>query len=734
MKNSKVKFDLAEVNALVGLFQTSPEDAFHQLIASGVYFNHPKCFLFWDSISKLDFDEVKRRFPQSEKVFHDLDHLKRFYHLNSVFKQHLSDFQKEIISRNPSKEALLKALFLCLELKEANPNTTKFPGYSEESLEAIKRLLKEVTPGLSSENSSGYSPELANLCNQAIRTEIDLILLEDFLDAFVWAGFCVIERPAKMGFRLHLSDSVDRSSNLFILNYLKKEVKRNYKKIESQPHLSEEAHLKKHDPKWKTNEGLVTCLVGGGVTVTSTQPGTTYMQVNDSFFYAGSKDGHDSFLNTMALVLEQSFHYQFRQAMALIYQPNDEVDIHALQVEIKPKVFVSIFELICAMSCLIAKADNFRYLSDFYCGSISSIWRDNIGKLHVSKPELTLTDLASELDEAFIHGLPQIEERYQHSLVPHIVNLETIVGWFRKVEELKNKKDSELRAIVDLFSSLESGLPFNPIYESGNQYYFSFLTCSRFNLNRHLYDFFISDKLFNSGRKTKEELLRVDKSQKSRELKFTSSIADILKILTPFVAVGLKFGEPNSEFDFGDLEGDCDVLAYFEKENLLLAIQVKLSNVSPRTERRKAEWIQNHIEKKGVSQVVKDQKLLAIREGLAFVSRELQIPFPDEKPQVYSLVVTDNFFCDHQSFQYNDEGDKVYCISYFELKSLIRGQKVHEKQVDWEPFDELHGGNHLIRLIEENLFWSFLKEYADDFKYSMSLMTVDAENGMELTI
>lgn len=734
MKYRKSKLGPLEVDAVVGLFQTSPKDAFHQLLSSGIYFNHSNSPLFWESISKMDFDEVKKRFPQSEKVFHDLEHLKRFYQLNSFFEQKLSDLQKEIISRNPSKEALLNALFLSLELKEANPNTTKFPGYSEESVKAIKRLLKGISPGLSSENSSGYTPELVNLCNQAIRTEMDLLMLEDFLDAFVWAGFCLVEIPDKMGFRLHLSDSVDRSRNPFILNYLKNEVKRSFKKNESQPHLSEEAHLKKHDLIWKTDEGLVTLLVSENVTITGTPPGTTYMQVDDSFFNSGSNDGLDPIQKTMALTLEQSFHYQFRQAMALVYQPNDEVDIHALQVEIKPKIFVSIFELICAMSCLIAKADNFRYKSDFYGCSIRSLWRGTLEKLLFSRPELPLTELASELDEAFIHGLSQIEERYKDSFVPHFIDQKTIVGWFRKVEELKSKSDSELRAIVDLFSSLESGLPFNPIYESGNQYYFSFLTCWKFNINRHLYDFFISDKLFNSNRKTKEELLRVDKSQKSRELKFTSSIADLLKILTPFVSVGLKFGEPSSEFDFGDLEGDCDVLAYFEKENLLLAIQVKLSNVSPRTERRKAEWIQNHIEKKGVSQVVKDQKLLAIREGLAFVSRVLQIPIPVEKPQVYSLIVTDNFFCDHQSFQYNDEGDKVYCISYFELKSLIRGQKVHGKQVAWEPFDELSAGRYLIRLIEENHFWSFLEDSAKDFQYSKSLMTVEKENGIEFTI
>jgi len=196
----------------------------------------------------------------------------------------------------------------------------------------------------------------------------------------------------------------------------------------------------------------------------------------------------------------------------------------------------------------------------------------------------------------------------------------------------------------------------------------------------------------------------------------------------------LEYGDPKLNYDFGDLKGDFDVIAYFEKENIILPIQVKLSNVSPRSEKRKEEWIVNRIEAKGIKQVVKDLKLLQSKSGLKFIADKLKIESEIKAPLIYPIVVTDNFFADHLSFSYNENDDSVICISYFELKHLLLNQKVHDKQADMKPLENSNAATRLIESIETNSFWNFLNEFADDFKYSKTLSAITDDWKIEMKV
>jgi len=736
-QSNNIKVSVAEI---IQLFQTAPEQAYEQLIFSSYYF-HKQSKNFWDAYMKLDHDKLGKQFPDSVDTFNKAVWLKLFYDLNEVYKTERAKNIEGLITLNPDETSFTKSLFLCLELGETSNQPCSFPNYSEESLEAIKILLKEIFPPLTSENKTSYSLELAQLSNNLIKSQVDIALLTEFLDAFVWAGFEMIKEDCSKGFVLSLPDGKLKTENLFVLNHLKTLVKRDFKRKESHPKISEEEHFKKNDPKWKTQEGLATVIHSSNMTVTSQTPGTTSLQVEDDSMLTDMtsedpKKRDEAILKMMLQSQEQNFHYQYRHALSLIYQPNDEIDTHALHLEIETDIFVSLYDLLCSMSCIIARADAFRYISEFpNSGSIKSIKRGVWDLISSQKQELTIQEKENLTNTEVVHHFKMFDEHYEQKIF-YFFSEENILDLFAKVEELKTKSQKELKAIINLLSSFNSPLPFNPLYKVDNTFYFSYHTCSKFNLNRFLYDNYISDKLFNPNNKANKERPLIEETQKNREIRFTNSLKELFQTITPFVESRLEFGAPNSNYDFGELKGEFDVIAYFEKENIIFPIQVKLSNVSPRSEKRKEEWILQRITGKGIKQVKKDVKLLQTKSGLKFVADKLKIGNRKEinQPIIYPIIVSDNFFADHISFPYNENDDQVFCVSYFELKHLILNQKIHDKQKDWLPFDNGNSASHLIEVIETNVFWDFLNVFAENFKFSKTLTAINEELKIEMKV
>ena len=733
-QSNNIKVSVADI---IQLFQTAPEQAYEQLISSSHYF-HKQPKIFWDAYMQLDHDKLSKQFPDSVDTFNQVVWLKLFYDLKEFYKTERAKNIGALIALNPDETSLTKSLFLCLELGDSSIQPTTFSNYSEESLEGIKILLKDILPLLKGENNNPYSLELAQLSNNLIKIQVDIALLEEFLDACVWADFEMIKKDDSKGFVLSLPDGKPKSENLFVLNHLKTIVKRDFKRKESHPKISEEEHFKKNDPKWKTQEGLVTVIHSSGMTITSQTPGTTSLQAeDDSMLINMSSDDpktrDEAILKMMMLSQEQNFHHQFRQALSQIYQPNDEIDIHALHLEIKNNIFVTLYDLLCVMSCLIARADAFRYLSDLPNGGIKAVKFQLLHNLQQQHPELTPEQLHSSANSFFVQSLPEIEKQKEINAFIFVEH-ETILNWLKKIEELKSKSEAELNAMIDLLSGFESPLPFNALYKIDNKYYFSYTTCGRFNLNQLLYDNYISDKLFNPNNKPQKEKPLVEETQKSREIRFTNSLKELFKTVTPYVEAGLEYGDPKLNYDFGDLKGDFDVIAYFEKENIILPIQVKLSNVSPRSEKRKEEWIANRIETKGITQVVKDIKLLQSKSGLKFVADKLKTESEIKAPLIYPLIVSDNFFADHLSFPFNENDDCVICVSYFELKHLLLNHKVHDKQADLLPLESNNAATNLIEAIETNSFWKFLNEFADNFKFSKTLSAITEDWKIEMKV
>jgi hypothetical protein len=111
---------------------------------------------------------------------------------------------------------------------------------------------------------------------------------------------------------------------------------------------------------------------------------------------------------------EQNFHSQYRNALSQIYQPNDEIDIHALHVEIEKNTLVTLYELLCAMSCIIARADAFRYMSDYpYSGSVKSIKRSALDLISSQQPELSETEKESMANYEIVNDFKIVDEHFE---------------------------------------------------------------------------------------------------------------------------------------------------------------------------------------------------------------------------------------------------------------------------------------------------------------------------------
>lgn len=723
-----------KVARIIGLFKTSPSEAFQSLLEEGIFLNHKQSVCFWQSYSETYTDELVESFPESTELFNKLVWLKLFHDLNQFYLSEKSKTLNELYTLNPNQKDFIQALFLCLELGTYSYPYSTFPIYSEDSLSAVKTILKEANNRLNPKNPSPYSPVLVQSCNTLLKIQMDLDSLEEFVDAFVWAGLEMEQMKDLKGFLLSISERNKKEFNPLVLNQIKTTIKRTYKQTESQAGISTEKHFLKNDPKWKSNEGILGAIALHGVTIQSKTPGITAISAEPGEFPELDVTNPQSInaiaQKAMVTFLTQNFHVQLRQAISSVYQPNDEIDIKTIQIEVKPNMFFSLFELIAAMSSLISWSNAYRYFADFPdSGSIKSIKRNLYHLLSSQNNSISKFEKHEIINWKIISEFHLINSAPENIFFS-LLSADRIINKFREVEELKDKSQVELESIVKLFSDLNFKTPFNSLYKCNNDYFFAHHSCL-FNMNRNLYDNYISDELFNSKKPTQQQRKHVGNLQKNRELQFGNSIADIFKKLTPYSKSNIKFDGTNPKYNFGDLTGELDSAAYFESENILFVIEVKLSNVSPRSEKRKYTWIYNNIvnEQKvnsGVNQIKKDLKLLSIEAGLQLISEELNTWKKITNPRVYPLIITDNFFADHEEFIYNERGDKVRCISYFELKHLILNKPIHEQQ----KLPEMKGksvASQLIMAIDNNLFWKFIADEAANYSYNKSLSAINDE-------
>ena len=737
--NSTKKFSIPEI---IGLLHTSAEKAWDELIASRYYINN-KAPKFWAAFEKEDITGLMNLYPENLIYYPRIAALQRFYILDRLYQKEIERVTGEIVKRNPKLKVLVEACYIVLDLGSTHIEPDNLVGYSLESLEALKISLCRIVPKLSSENQSDFTLALFDDVRLLIRLETDNCLLKSFLDIYIYADFFLKKIQDGPGFNLEVFSDEYKSKNIYIKELIKTEFKRSYKRGEAQGEISQQPTFKKLDPIYKSDLGLAPIIVSKGITVTSSTPGITFLEdtegILDKITSENLEEQAKAQAQLLKTIIEQNFLVNFRRAHSEVWQPADVIDIHALHIYVGD-TYVSLFDIFCVSSCLIAFADNLRYVDEISQGNIAALKNLLLWQVRSKNPPLSEQQINEGCDKYIVDHLSDIEKSSNYHLF-HYFGLTEFINLLKRTEELKGKTDKDLESIINLFASIDSSLPFSFLYRVDDKYYFSYKTCNLANLNRMIYDAIITQKLFNNRDKSGSEKDIANSEHGNRETMFNTAIEKLFKTLTPKVRSSLKFSDPKNNYDFGELEGDFDAIAYFEKENLLIPVQVKLSNTTKSSERKKYQWVRDNIENMelkdvALRQVEKDLILLTNPSGLKFVSEKLGLDkvINSVGLTIVPLIITDNFYVDHQEYTFSEKYKPVIVISFFELEHLITNVRIDDRQSAWDSLTVGKSGNELIRLIKENVFWGFIDNLTPGYTLKKSIKAVDDESKIHLRI
>lgn len=684
---------------------------------------------FRDVVNSKDFlnDEIVYAhcaFLSKMNLFHDL---------YWIYQDNIQTQFELLQSLNPGKGILLKALTLVLEIGDVFEQPDITPGYSFKSLKSFKSIIREYDPNKHRESESRYSLDLYNCVKQLIALKIDLETLLDFIGAYESAEFDLTQLEDGKGYELRQLESVPKMANQYVIERVKAEIKQNYRKREAHEGISREEHFKAIDPTFKTDKGFAAIAVSGA-TLVSQPDGTTDLKLDENIFdKMNSNDPatqQKGFIESLFAFREQHFHYNYRHAMAEAYYPNDILNIHDYIIKTPRGKQVTLYDVFCATSCLVAVADNFRYFSQFpgHRGIVDTI-PAIIETIKSVKPDIAEVELKKEIVDVIATHFESVEA----NTVPFIfLSRKEIITQLRVIKELNNKSDEELGALIEIIVSAKNSMAYNPLYKVGDEYLFHYKACLQPNFNRMVYDYFISQNLFRNGTKSNKHDL--DKSNdKFREEEFCKAISRCLKKITVSSVSNLKFPKANEQFYTGH-SGDFDGLSYFEKENCFLAIQVKLSNTYKKNENGKAIWVEDNIWNIAATQIEKDRQFLKSPNGLKFASKKLRLKSVPQNAQIFHLVITDNFYADHRIVAQSDRSAKALCISFFEFYNLFFNNRINSRQQEWENVVDKGSIKYFLQLISKNVFWKFLEEVVDEFRFSDQLKLINKQNSVRLTI
>ena len=184
-------------------------------------------------------------------------------------------------------------------------------------------------------------------------------------------------------------------------------------------------------------------------------------------------------------------------ALAQIFQPSDEINVHTSLIKLNELFHASLFEIFAALSSLIAVADIFRYTQSMpNSGGIESMRRIVMDYMNSVSSELAPNEIQIEANKYIANYLDKIEDQKP---VFTFHTQDFFISIFKKIDELKSKSDVELNLIFNLFCDENSRMPFLPILKVNEQYYFSYKTCLNSDLNRILYDYFLTKELYSNA-------------------------------------------------------------------------------------------------------------------------------------------------------------------------------------------------------------------------------------------
>lgn len=662
-----------------------------------------------------------------------LSKMNLFYDLYWIYQDNIQAQFEFLSSLKPEKGILLKTLTLVLEIGDVFDRPDITPGYSFKSLKAFKSIVSQYESTKHSEWNAGYSLDLYNCVKQLLALKIDFETLHDFIGAYETGEFELTQLVDEKGYEMRKLELVPKIANQYIVERAKTEIKHSYKKQEAQEGVSGEEHFKNIDPLFNTDKGFAAFAVTGA-TLVSKPDGVIDLNLDERIFDKMSSKNPETqqrgFAESLLAFREQHFHYNYRYAMAEAYYPNDILNIHDYTVKVPRGKQVTLYDVFCVTSCLVAVADDFRYFSQFSGhGGIADAIPAVIETIKSAKPNITAEELKKEMIDVIATHFELVETK----TVPFIfLSKKEIIAQLRSITELNSEPDEELGDLIEIIGSTQNSMAYNPLYKAGDKYLFHYKACLQSNFNRMVCDYFVSKNLFKNG--TKSNIKDLNKSNdKLREEGFCEIICGCLKRITNHTISNLKFPKKYEQFFTGQ-DGESDVLAYFEIERIFLAIQVKLSNTYKQNENGKAIWVEDNIWNKAAVQIEKDRQFLSNPNGLEFASQKLGLTSVPKDAQIFHLVVTDNFYADHSIVAQNDSSAKALCVSFFEFYNLFFNNRINHLQQEWENVIDKGSVKYFLQLIDKNIFWKFLENVVKEFRFSDELKLINKQNSIRLVI
>lgn len=737
--NSKKSISRIELHEQLENFLADPATVTGNILKAGASFHKDEkdnADLFWQQY-EVFFNQNQERFTEVHiPHLHKLREHHRFYHLKTVYEGNIEEVMKKVIDYNPSIETFTKSVFLVIELGKIHSASNlefKLPDATGQTLNAAKKLIQDFKEAKQNTAEKEYSFELGEWVLNLVRWQTDLNNLLKIHDEFLWAGFEIEYNENEHGFIVKPDPTISKINNPYILNTLKRRIKQTYLYSISFSSLSGEQHFTKNDPVFKTNEGFVTAFHSPGLTITNQTPGTTSLEMPDSFFDSlfdqdTSRIKEEAQLMLIKQMTEVTFHYHLRIALADAYRPNDIIDIKKLTVTIDGRKF-KVYELLCVAAALSAYAHRINFINRLSGFDIPSLFHKYAASKQVQEKNWSQQTTIEQFTSYVIHKYGELEEKEITS--PFILKDEAyLLSLFNKVEELKYLCKEELLTLIDFFSSANNSLPFLPLYYTEKGYLIETSALSLHSYVRIVYDHFVSDELFSGTKRNPINSVR----NNQREIDFNEALCQSFKKLTPFCEAAVDFTKPKKNaVAIPGVAGETDLFVYFKEENLLMPVQVKLSNTFPRKERRVYEWREGNI-KGAVEQIERDVNVIESEEALAWIAKELGTTIKRKGLKVVPLIVTDNFYADRIVLPSSLKNNELICVSFFEIKNLIEETRVSPKQGDWSFLNQQKPGTYLVKLLNENYFWKFLDEEAERFTEEINISSLSAPHRMKRII
>ncbi len=641
---------------------------------------------FWPE----DLQEQVERFPESEQQY--LKDLFHFYLVNGGIEAAIKELWDE---RDQLKISSIEFFTNACEIWEiARMNRPHrdfiiasdlpprqrllFYEYDPQTAQAIHNICKSLpnhNPG-SPIRKLGWRDLLG--LDRLIQLEKDKLLLDEMIDAFLHGGFVMEENEE---YKISLVPETDKAINREKKRYLKNQYRARHYDYLSQDRVSEEPLFKAIDKKYKTNEGIVTFYVSKGLQVVKQAPNTTSIEVDESLFRDGNHD------KLFELGMKANFYYYLRLSLRQNYWLTDELDTSKMEIQLPCGTSVPFSKISLILSAFSAKALNIEYLRYTITDKASMI--NLVLRKHLEKnPSEQLTiDLLVSLQRDMVgfeaKDLPENSRfrNFQYCCHPK----EAMIRWLGPILELPR---TQVESMLELLCNQEYGL--SPLLYHHGDYYWYPDDFQYHLIPKYFYNYYWKNQQYShkgNGQGKNKNAARNASSRSAHIALHLSRLFSNQKYLSAKAEVNYQ--------QIGDSfkKRDVDVLVFDQKNNCFLAIEIKLSNTLNESYFKKTRWAEARINRKAKEQIGHTRDFFHSEGAPNWLVEVFDL---DHKPigfKLKHLLVTDNFYFDHQVFKIGDlPEDRVQIVSLFELQMILRGDDL------LKPGSESWVRNELLRI------------------------------------